>query len=227
MVFPKWVWMSIVVVVVVIIWLNHYTYKQNHNTEYKIPKEISIKSIIIKPDELKFIPPSLPYTVHEFKNLLSKQECKNIRAMLLSEISPIDKEDCIITKDVPYIKDIASRLTNMPVTNMEPLEIVRFTKGGSKEHYDLNISNKKSYTYTRIATLVFYLNDEYIGGELVFPEIKTVVPELGKAILYWNVASDTVLNESLHRDKFVLRGVQWKAIQYVHSIPITTTTTTF
>ena len=162
-------------------------------------------------DQLAFVPPSLPYTIHEYPHLLSKQECRELRDLVLTDTT----KDQVVSVHVPWIETMVSQLTNQPVEHMEPLEIHRVTKGGSVPRVD---ANENTYSQTRIATVVFYLNEEYMGGGLVFPDVnRTIVPTTGKAVLYWNMVSNHVLKESLHRDKFVLRGVQWKAIQYVHN----------
>ena len=167
-----------------------------------------------KMSDLMYTPASLPYTIHEFHQLLSDQQCKEIQShLVVNQHVDVDQTAYAV---IPSIQAIASRLTQQPPSHMEPLEIVRYIKGGSKIEYD----TKEEFGQTRIATLVFFLNEEYIGGELVFSNDRTIVPHTGTAVFYWNVAAGMVLEESLHRNKFVLRGVQWKAIQYIHSCPV-------
>ena len=168
---------------------------------------------VTKKSDLVYTPASLPYTIHEFHELLSVQECKEIQSYLVVN----ERVDQTAYAVIPSIQEIATRLTHQPPSHMEPLEIVRYTKGGSNIEYD---ARENEVGQTRIATIVFFLNEAYVGGELVFANEKIIVPHQGKAVLYWNSASGMVLEESLHRNKFVLRGVQWKAIQYVHNCPV-------
>jgi len=170
---------------------------------------------VTKKEELVYTPPSLPYTIHEFHHLLSDEECRTIQEQLVVT----QRADQTTYVAIPFIQNLASRLTRQPPSHMEPLEIGRYTKGGTVLDVD---TNGNELCQTRIAALVFFLNEAYVGGEMVFPHAneRTIVPHQGKAVLYWTVAGGNVLPESLHRNKFVLRGVQWKAVQYIHSVPI-------
>jgi prolyl 4-hydroxylase len=63
-----------------------------------------------------------------------------------------------------------------------------------------------------------YLNDDFDGGETFFPKInKKVVPELGKAVLFYSVNNNGVLlQKSLHGGLPVQSGEKWIANKWIH-----------
>ena len=71
---------------------------------------------------------------------------------------------------------------------------------------------------SRFATLLLYLNEGMEGGETSFPrwlngettEILEVKPEVGKAVLFYNVLPDGNYDErSQHAAKPVIKGEKW------------------
>lgn len=71
---------------------------------------------------------------------------------------------------------------------------------------------------SRFATLLLYLNEGMEGGETSFPrwlngettDILEVKPEIGKAVLFYNVLPDGNYDErSQHAAKPVIEGEKW------------------
>lgn len=71
---------------------------------------------------------------------------------------------------------------------------------------------------SRFATLLLYLNEGMVGGETSFPrwlngkthDVLRVKPEVGKAILFYNVLPDGNYDErSQHAAKPVIKGEKW------------------
>jgi len=124
---------------------------------------------------------------------------------------------------------LSETLTRIPKTNQEHIQIVQYDAGGRfDEHYDVCTSKDaqscnamNSGAGERTATLLFYLNDSFQGGETVFPEIGFVSkPKKGKAILFYNTnANEDVLWQSKHRGNPVQGGQKWIATIWSHPFP--------
>lgn len=121
---------------------------------------------------------------------------------------------------------LSEMLTNLPQQNQEHIQIVQYDEGGRFDnHFDVctstdanNCQAMNSGAGERKATLLFYLNDEFSGGETVFPDIGFVSkPKKGKAILFWNTnSSEKVLWQSKHRGNSVQGGNKWIATIWSH-----------
>jgi hypothetical protein len=161
---------------------------------------------------LKYTPYLLPYRISMWDDILTISQCA-----LLSKIpnQDLDTDSSFIIKDnIDHLHKIATTLTKSPKSHHECL-IQRIIDGGTEYGYDTDQNN------TRLATLVFYLNENYAGGELDFPDLDLVIqPQRGRLVLYWNKDSNTVLKESRRRTRFMVNGIQWKVTLYVHSTPI-------
>ena len=67
-------------------------------------------------------------------------------------------------------------------------------------------------------TFLIYLNDDYTGGETVFPRINKVIPpEKGKAIIFYNTdVKGNKIDDSEHRGNHVT-GTKWICTKWVSS----------
>lgn len=125
---------------------------------------------------------------------------------------------------VKRITEKVSALTNSGSNYKEALQVVNYTEGGYfKPHYDA-CNGSKEYCERmdgehgpRLFTLLIYLNDDYEGGGTQFPYInKTVKPQRGKAVLFYNVDDDgKIIYESLHGGDPVTKGKKWIANKWV------------
>ena len=105
------------------------------------------------------------------------------------------------------------------------MQVVNYQKGGFfKPHYDA-CEGAKEFCHRmngnigpRYLTVLFYLNDNFDGGETVFPKInKTIKPKKGKAIIFKNVDDNgVVINQSLHGGEPILSGEKWIANKWIH-----------
>ena len=90
---------------------------------------------------------------------------------------------------------------------IEDLEIIQYPRGGFfKNHYD------HSKEIHRTHTVNIYLNEDYIGGKLVFPQrgLKFKQPIAGSCIWWEN-------NEtSLHSSKPLIEGEKWLLAVWVN-----------
>lgn len=58
---------------------------------------------------------------------------------------------------------------------------------GNKEHFSACLEDYKKNKSVRYATVIFYLNDGYEGGETYFPRLnKKIIPKKGKALIFFN-----------------------------------------
>jgi len=83
-------------------------------------------------------------------------------------------------------------------------------------HHDFHYSNVLNrYQPVRFATLLMFLNEDFEGGETVFPQSITkdrhdgiqVIPKLGKAVLFYNVLPDGNVDDlSIHGSNKITHG---------------------
>jgi prolyl 4-hydroxylase len=69
----------------------------------------------------------------------------------------------------------------------------------------------------RYYTLLIYLNDDFEGGETVFPKInKFVKPKKGKAVLFQSVDHrGVIIDEAFHGGNPVSAGQKWIANKWI------------
>ena len=113
--------------------------------------------------------------------------------------------------DDPIIKGIAERCisyTDRPLTNCENLQVLRYEEGGHYiPHQDViaNATNQRMYTF------ILALNDDYDGGETVFPKLKKAYKlNAGDALFFDtldNYEFDT--SKALHGGRPVKSGAKW------------------
>ena len=67
-------------------------------------------------------------------------------------------------------------------------------------------------------TMIIYLNDDYQGGETMFPKMGfQVVPKAGKAVVFWSTTEgDEVIRESFHGGNPVVGGEKWICNKWLH-----------
>ena len=183
------------------------------------------------------------YDIQELPNFLTEEECDVLISLSKNRLVPSvvynGNEDLYNTLDrksdqtwlndnehhiVNSISDRIAKLTGTNKNNQELLQLVNYTENGFfNPHYD-SCNGSKEFCKRmnaplgpRYITLLIYLNDSYTGGETVFPKIgKSVKPEKGKAVLFYNVTPDgDVIDESLHGGNPVLSGEKWIANKWI------------
>lgn len=102
----------------------------------------------------------------------------------------------------------------------EAAQLVHYSEGQQyAAHMDFISPNvDKPHQANRFATLLVYLNEDMKGGQTSFPrwvnsktpDALEVTPEVGKAILFYNLLPDGNMDEmSLHSSKPVTEGEKW------------------
>lgn len=122
------------------------------------------------------------------------------------------------------IKNIVLHKTNLPVENQEAIHIVRYGVGGQyKPHHDFFHPNTSYYENAtknggqRKYSCLFYLNDNFKGGETEFPKQDLMVkPKTGKLLMWDNLKKDGSPNhDTLHAGLPVTEGEKWICIVWV------------
>ncbi len=122
------------------------------------------------------------------------------------------------------IKNIIVKETNMSIDNQEKIHIVKYDIGGEyKKHHDFFHPNTDYYSKViesggqRVYSCLFYLNDDFEGGETEFinKNIK-INPKTGRLLIWKNIKEDGSLDyDSFHAGLPVTSGTKWIAIIWV------------
>jgi predicted 2-oxoglutarate/Fe(II)-dependent dioxygenase YbiX len=156
-------------------------------------------------------------------NSLTYEECEYIKQSALPKLSDaglsldkfIDKtirnaDECTLDVDDPKISEIMNRCTEHP-KRCEGLRVVRYKRGGLyKPHQDAH----ETYKNNRVHTFIFALNDDYEGGETIFPNIKKSFKlKMGDALSFDTLDSwGGITDDALHGGEPVTSGEKWIAI---------------
>jgi prolyl 4-hydroxylase len=122
------------------------------------------------------------------------------------------------------LKSIVAAKSSHPIENQELIHIVKYDVGGEyKPHHDF-FPPTEDYTASatanagqRVISCLFYLNDDFEGGETEFPTKKIkVTPKTGRMLMWSNMYPNGELDyESLHAGLPVISGTKWVAIVWV------------
>ncbi len=88
------------------------------------------------------------------------------------------------------IEDLIVELTSLPCKNQEGLSIIKYSIGQEyKEHYDFlhQIHGEIERGGDRLFTAIFYLNDNFEGGETYFSKIDlAIIPKKCRMLIWKN-----------------------------------------
>ena len=96
-----------------------------------------------------------------------------------------------------------------PLTRLEEFRVKRYN-GGSEDRYDDHIDVQGSSSANRYLSFLFYLNDDFTGGETEFSEGGIVTPQRGSVLVfppYWMFP---------HAGKRVITGTKYIMSTYMH-----------
>jgi len=171
------------------------------------------------------------------KNVLSKQECDHIRKIAEPNLQPSTiggdyeinnserksetawiraSEDPIVDK---LIRKCIST-TDRPFANCEDLQVLRYKPGGFyKPHQDTFSFDKNRRMYT----FIIALNDDYEGGETVFPNIKKQYRLEKGDVLFFDTLNnyECMTKKALHGGAPVKSGEKWVCNLWVHKYEYT------
>ena len=181
------------------------------------------------------------YDIIEIQNFLTNEECDKIielsKGNMFSSKVYSQNEDlydnktrisqqCWLNDNNSFIKNITDKVksyTNTYNNYFEELQVVNYKPGGFfRAHYDACVGNKYECERLnkegpRYLTVLFYLNDNFEGGETIFPKInKLVKPEKGKAVIFQNVDNNgVIITQALHGGEPVKNGEKWIANKWI------------
>lgn len=158
------------------------------------------------------------------KNFLDEEICDYIINVSEPQLRPstVGKESIIdqnirisdtvwLPHEDPVVKNVLEKCQSLhgkKIENCEKLQVLRYKPGGFyKPHQDAFESD----TNKRIYTCILALNDDYIGGETVFPNINKKF-KLSKGDLLFFPTLDTwgfITPKALHGGKPVIEGEKW------------------
>ena len=180
------------------------------------------------------------YEIREFPGFLTPEEC----AHLIERARPVLRKSRVVlgretdlmdtgrgsssafleaTGDsmIRKIKLRIAELTETRVEFQELIQVTHYTAGQSyARHYDSLRASRQDLGAAgdRYCTMIMYLNDDYRGGATYFPRVRRrVTPELGKAVLFYNLEADGAARErlSLHTGEPVRDGEKWLSNQWI------------
>jgi len=181
------------------------------------------------------------YDIIEIPNFLTNEECDKIIELSkenmvsskvysqnedLYDIKSRISQQCWLNDNDPFIKNITDKVklyTNTHNNYLEELQVVNYQPGGFFiPHYDACVGNKSECERMnkegpRYLTVLFYLNDNFEGGETIFPKInKLVKPKKGKAVIFQNVDNNgVIITQALHGGEPVKNGEKWIANKWI------------
>ena len=138
-----------------------------------------------------------------------------------SENAWCSKDTCANDPIVKSIMKKIERVTGVPESNSEYLQILRY-EGGQfyKAHHDYIKHQQFRNGGPRILTFFLYLSDVEEGGGTRFPHLDvTVLPKKGKALLWPSVLSDDPFSVDVstrHEALPVVKGVKFAANAWLH-----------
>jgi len=164
-------------------------------------------------------------TDEERQHILKEAESK-LKVSTIGKSMEVDEkvrksETAWLSQDDPVVKNVIERCvkhTDRSMRNCEELQVLKYKPGGHyKPHQDAFMDDNK-----RMYTFILALNDDYEGGETVFPNLnKTYKLEAGDALFFDtldNYELDT--SKALHGGQPVKSGEKWICNLWVRKYPI-------
>ena len=168
-------------------------------------------------------------TVNECEQLINEYSTELRKLDTLG--TPIDNyrtaDGTWIYKDTELslkIQNIIANDSGLPIENQEKIHIVKYEIGGEyKPHHDFFHPNTDYYENTmgtagqRTHSYLFYLNDNFTGGETEFPHKKIkITPKTGRLLIWRNLKENGELDyDSFHAGLPVESDTKYIAIVWV------------
>jgi prolyl 4-hydroxylase len=121
----------------------------------------------------------------------------------------------------PYDYDkLATAIVNtarIPFTHIEAIDIYNYETGQYLAYhhdycYDPPQINYYKHGGDRVGTGIFYLNDDFMGGETYFPKHNVLITPKTGSFLYFEQCYDEATNWStIHESKKIISGTKWIA----------------
>ena len=192
---------------------------------------------------IDYYTPDKEYDILEVEGFLTPEECAHIIAVSRDKLEPSrvysDKADLNDPKyrksDQTWLKTdmhpvvdkidrVVAETTGRPRSNHEDLQVVKYEPSGFfSPHYDACEGDKAFCDRMnvtggpRLWTFMVYLNDDFTGGETVFPKLgKSVKPKTGKLVVFQDTGDDEeIISNSFHGGEPVTSGQKWICNKWV------------
>ena len=130
-------------------------------------------------------------------------------------------EECYIDPIAREVMDRIVKVTGIPETNSENLQLLRYKTGEFYQtHNDFIPYQRDRQSGVRILTFYMYLSEVEEGGGTDFPKLgKTVTPKRGRAVLWPSVLDsdpNAVDVRTNHQALPVIKGVKYGANAWIH-----------
>jgi len=147
----------------------------------------------------------------------AKNKIKDYRKSL---VTLVNEEDHVIKR----VKKKIAKSFGLHGNGMERLQLQKYPEGGYyKEHFDAksedHFQRDQSFSQRKYS-IIIYLNDDFVGGETVFPKKNiSVKPLQGRLLLFSNVFNETnhVHPFSSHLANKIIKGEKWILSIWHHS----------
>lgn len=175
----------------------------------------------------------------EINNFLSDEDCEKVidtaRNILFPSVVTMEITDVVSNhkdricqlawpkkQEYEVLQRISvklSELTNLPIENQEPLQVIHYDVGGEyKSHFDAFCKESENIIKygNRITSVIIYLNDVEEGGQTNFPKLDiTINPTKGKCLIFNNLQDGDRHPLSLHCGLPVTKGEKWIATTWI------------
>ena len=166
------------------------------------------------------------------RNFLTEDEIAHIKkeaesklfTSTVSEDKTIDKtqrdsETAWLDLEDPIVNRVAQRcvsLTDRPINNCEKLQVLRYKEGGFYKPHQDTFSDVKGNK--RMYTIILALNDDYEGGETMFPNLRRKYKlNKGDALFFHTLDNyELITSKALHGGAPVKSGEKWICNLWVH-----------
>ena len=174
--------------------------------------------------------------IFEIPNFLSDEKCDRIVSYCKAKVNALDRlngyrdahgtwlykdHDLDMLDIIEELTTYISKETELDIENQENLHVIKYLPGGEyKNHWDYfheGDERIESQGGNRVYSFLFYLNDNFTGGETFFPQFnRTVVPEKGKLLFWNNLNPDgSRKHNSEHAGLPVKEGEKWIMTSWV------------
>ncbi len=158
------------------------------------------------------------YIIEKAKNELKPSAVSDDRytdeTVRKSETTWLSREDPIIGNVIRK----CTKYIDRSIHNCENLQVLRYKPGGYyKPHQDTLKKDKN----VRMYTFILALNDDYEGGETIFPNLKREYKLRAGDALFFNTLDnyEMISSKALHGGNPVKSGEKWICNLWVHKYP--------
>jgi len=118
-----------------------------------------------------------------------------------------------------YITERSAELSNYPFANIEQLQVLQYKPGEFYKPHNDYFNFPPTIVSTdndRVATIIFYLNDDFTGGTTEFPTLNiNVKPRKGSALFFDYKYTAEINKLTLHGGMPVDSGVKYVATSWI------------